>query len=395
MDLCGPQRSPSAGRRIADGLALALLVAAVFCAESLDGARRTLAEAPTAVKPHQFALVWVLVALAGGLASTYVACRLVRIAGGFELGPRRHSLVRTGHRLLPWWTGGALAAWLAWQAVGIFELSVTAGTVLHSVALVLALIAAWAGGAAIGDIGTAWDRAAVIRVQLVFLAALFVVVFRAPFTSDQLNDVLRAWGDGSASRPLAGIAAALLLGATVRASSGRLLRAQRPLRGTVPIWALVAALAIAGFLAYKHMWGAAALVFGVATLGRASRPADVSAPAHAEEPALLQLSGTLGVVPLTILVVGLAGAATDSFLLPGDAHPSDWRLFWWTVATVVVLGLLCARAQAPGRLIDHRVPGFAVGFAGLLCGTGFALAPVPAAAVLLGLGALLGFKAFG
>jgi hypothetical protein len=394
MDLCGPQRSPSWRRRTVDGLALAVLVAAVFCAESLDNARATLAEAAAVAKPPHFALVWTLVALAGGLAGAYVACRLVRIAGGFELGPRRHSLVRTGHRLLPWWAAGALTAWLAWQAVRILELSATAGTVLHWVAIALAVITAWAGGAAIGDIGFAWDRAAVIRVQLVFLAALFFVVFRAPFTSAQLNDVLRAWGDGPASRPLGGIAAALLLGATVRASSSRLLRAYRPLRGTVPIWALTIAIAIAAFLAYIGMWGAAALVFGVATLGRASRPADVSAPASAEEPTLLQLSGTLGVVPLTILVVGLVGATTDSLLLPGDASAGDLELLRWTIGTVILLGLLCARAQARGKL-DLPVPGWVLGILALAFGLGFAWTPIPAAALLLVLGLLLGFKAFG
>src|SRR4051812_49852719 len=100
MGLCGPQRSPSAARRIGDGLALALLVAAVFCAESLDNARQTLTEAAAVAKPPHFVLVWTLVALAGGLAGAYVACRVVRIAGAVRFDWRRHSLVRTGHKLL-------------------------------------------------------------------------------------------------------------------------------------------------------------------------------------------------------------------------------------------------------------------------------------------------------
>jgi len=392
MGLCGPQRSPSWKRRIADGLALAFLVAAVFCAESLNGARATIAEAH-APKPENFALAWTLVTVIGGLLGVYVACRVVRIAGGYELGWERHSLVRTGHKLLGLWAGLALTAWLVWQAIGILELSATAGTVFEVAAIVFALVTAWAGGAVIGDIGTAWDRAAVMRVQLVFLAALFYVVFRAPFTSAQLNDVLRAWGDGPASRPLAGIAAALLLGATVRASSSRLLRAHRPLRGTVPIWALVAAIVIAGLLAYKHMGGTAALVLGVAVLGRASRPADVSGPRSAEEPTLLQLSGTLGVVPLTILVVGLVGATTDSLLLRGPASGGDRQLLWWTIVTVLLLGLLCARAQAPGKLDV----GFAwvAGILALAFGLLFAWTPVVAAALLLALALPLAFKLFG
>src|SRR5690348_15745334 len=85
MGLCGPQRSPSWKRRIADGLALAFLVAAVFCAESLNGARATIAEAH-APKPENFALAWTLVTVIGGLLGVYVACRVVRIAGGYELG---------------------------------------------------------------------------------------------------------------------------------------------------------------------------------------------------------------------------------------------------------------------------------------------------------------------
>ena len=118
----------------------------------------------------------------------------------------------------------AIAAWALWQVLEILHRPGTVADVLRVAAPLLAAIAlAVAGREVVGGIGAAWVRASVVRIQLIALAVLFMLVFRFPFTSDQLADVLRAWGDGAISRPAAGIAAALLLGATVRTSAARLL----------------------------------------------------------------------------------------------------------------------------------------------------------------------------
>ena len=121
----------------------------------------------------------------------------------------------------------AIGAWVGWQVAYARPLygggGIEHAKYLHWIAIGAAILALGAGGRAIGDPRLAWRRASVARLQLILLGVLLAVFFLVPVTSAQVNDVLRAWGDGPLSRVAFGIAAAVLLGAVVRASAQRLL----------------------------------------------------------------------------------------------------------------------------------------------------------------------------
>jgi hypothetical protein len=302
---------------------------------------------------------------------------------------------------------GAVAAWGVWQVLGVLGADAWP---LHLLAVGLAVLAV-VGGALPGDVGEAWGRAAVVRLQLVFLLALFVIVFIAPITSDQLTDVLRAWGDGPAERALAGLGAALLLGAVGRSSAARLLLP--PGRITVsggggPVRVGVAAGAgVAALVLWRaaRLEAAATAALAVALLAAFTTPAPRTG-AGEDADTLRRLAGTLGVVPVAILLAGLAAAATDSLLLPSPLSGADAALLGWTAVAAAAFGLLAVRAQAPragsrsarptGTVPltrgDFDLAGPAAGLAGLLAVLAVLVAPVPAALALLALGAVLAWR---
>ena len=265
LSLCGPSRDPSRGRLLVDGLSVALLLVAIFAADTFNTARMTLdalrGAAPVSDRavvlatPDWLATTWIALAVCGGLLGAYVGCRLIRIDEGLRAevvaarrsGQPEGAVSRPGrirplgavirhlweaavgwlHSHLPWVTYGAVIVWVLAQGAGAAAVSSAKvpdplHTALYWLPGVLGIVAVGLAGAVPGD-ATVAVRVSVVRIQLVFLVALFVMVFRAPFTSDQMTDVLRAWGDGPPSRAVAGIAAALLLGAILRASADRLL----------------------------------------------------------------------------------------------------------------------------------------------------------------------------
>jgi hypothetical protein len=231
-DMSGTEWSAQTRR---DGAALALLLVALFAAETFDTARAEIqalagSDPPAArlATPSWLWVVWSGLVVAGAFVGGYVARRFVAIARELDESSDR-GLVRTVRRFMPAFAVAAVVVWLGWQVAGILvvaDVYAAPNLLIWSLRALAALLAGAAvclGGAVLGDATVAIERGPLVRLQLVFLLVLFILVFRASFVSDQLTDVLRGWGDGPMSRPLAGIAAALLLGAVLRASASRLL----------------------------------------------------------------------------------------------------------------------------------------------------------------------------
>ena len=383
------------------GLALSALLVAIVVGERLQAARATLdgLGAPDdEVAGRGLPLIGVVVAVVG-VALGVVVVRIALAATAGRPAPD------WGGRLVAWLYAararlayGAVAAWGLWQLLGV--LGANAG-LLHLLALGLAVLAV-VGGALPGDVGEAWQRAGVVRLQLVFLFALFVVVFLAPITSDQLTDVLRAWGDGPADRPLAGLGAALLLGAVGRASAVRLLVPPGWITPGPRIARARVAVAVAAGVAGVVLWvlagveAAATACLAIALLAALTTPAPRTAAGEDEE-MLRRLAATLGVVPIAILLAGLAAAATDSLLLPSPLSGSDAALLGWTAVAALAFGLLAGRAQAhrpdeapsPHALV---LAGTLAGAAGIVAALAVLVTPLAAALGLLALGAVLAWR---
>jgi hypothetical protein len=416
----------------ADGRSLAVLLVAIFTIEAFDAARadiHSLAEAANfgpaaahAATPHWLWLAWPVVAVAGAAVAGYVTHRFLEITTELEVNEHRRRL-RAAHRHLRTIAWSAVVAWLVWQASGIlviwgaYWIPSWLVLLLHGLAALAALVAVGLGGAVIGDATTALERAPVVRLQAVFLLVLFVIVFHAGFVSDQLTDVLRGWGDGPISRPLAGCAAALLLGAVVRASSSRLLLPHESgtptgsyrLATTVASRAQTArndhAKRVSGPL-FAAGAGVALLVAGPRALGFAilagaalagcTQPAS-SPPDDWNTSGLRRLAGSLGVVPLAILVVGLTEASANSLLLPSAPTRTDVALFICTGVVVAAFALLAAHAHvAVGRpFVRKDVRGELFGAIGLGAALASLWSPAAAAVLLLVLGVLLASRRFG
>jgi hypothetical protein len=431
------------GRVLRDAALLAVTTSAVACSEAFDHARAVISDG--APRPTALIAAWLVLTLISAAAGACLARRVLAVALAADI-PHRRSRDGTPLPGLAGWLWSALAAWLAWQAVG---LAVVAGAdvsswvlaPVHLLAAALAIAAASAAAAVTGDFSTGWQRATVVRVQLVFLAVLFALVLFAPFTAAQLSDVLRAWGDGPVARPIAGIAAALLLGAVCRGSAARLLCAKP---GTLaeglphpPGWLADATAALkrrlmirrsgvragsqenapsgapprnvgawvtAGIvgtaaLSALRLFPLVALFAGAAILMAATQPVSPTEPNSEKRTALLRLAGTLGVVPVGILLIGLVGATAGSFLLPAPRGASDWLLVGLTLAVVVAFWLLCAAAQVPASASAERrgtrVPGWALLAVGLLCGAAARFSPTVAALGLILVAALLAARALG
>lgn len=421
-------------------MALAVLLTAMVCAESFNEARATLAllydrtGSTRGAAPAGLATTWLVVAAVGLAAGLYVAARFVSVATELHPDGTGGNRVATWLRAhVAWFAYSAVAVWVAWQLRGAFEVAHPEDAWwltpwLHGLAIFLAVVAVAAGGSVPGSATEAWERASVVRVQLLFLAVLFVVVFVAPISSDQIVDVLRAWGDGPASTAVAGIAAALLLGAVLRASASRLLLPDtRPAAGLTPtavrslakpierpsltpdriVAGVCAGLALI-FLLAPGLEAAAILAGGIAVLALATKPIPPDRLARREgegqkaetdRVSLRRLSNTLGVIPLGILLTGLVAALVGSLLLPSGPSTSDKWLIFCTVAVVVLFGLLAARAHGapgtPATSIDEPTPAELVGGIGFFLGLATWLNAAAAAWGLLLLAGALAFRAFG
>jgi hypothetical protein len=341
------------------GLVLALAAVAIVVAERLAGARRVIRRTAE-TEPTGFVFVEWVVLLGGcglGLAVLWFALK--------QVTSRRTFLGAFG--------GAAIGAWALWQLLELVGAPGAVADVLHLAAPLLAVIAlAVAGEELVGGVGVAWRRASVVRIHLIVLTVLFVLVFEFPFASDQLADVLRAWGDEAISRPAAGIAAALLLGATVRTSAARLLvpdpsRAEPGDDDREVALAGIALAVLAGLLWWPlGMEAAAVPVAAIAAVAIITDPAAqrgaVLQDTATTRRSLRRLSATLAVIPVMTLVAGLVGAATDSLLLAGPQTWETTKLLLWTVGVVLVFALLAARApvvrdETRDELPAPRVPG--------------------------------------
>lgn len=403
----GAVKAALSSRAAMDGLAVSGLLVLLVCAERFDQARSTVqvllsnpSLTPTAAErdaasPDLLRFAFVVLALVGGALARHVARRFIDTATqNPRLGWLPHDPL-----LLPLGAFGAVLCWVLWQLTGalaVADLGVDVPTLLPSVlhwsSFVLAVVTVAAGGV-VRDASEGWDRASVVRVQLLFLGVLSYAVFAAPFTSDQMVDVLRAWGDGGVSRPLAGVAAALLLGAVGRASASRLLlpapviatkaegktdhesdgqgagassKTQRA-RGLVRaiddhpgkrIGLAVALAAAAGLLLAKGLEAAAFLMFAVGALTAVTRPAsalksngEAVLDFDAGDSARLErFAGTLGIIAPAILLVGLVSALVDSLLLV-RTWPTldDLVLAMWAATVVAVVACVIARAHGGRR----------------------------------------------
>jgi hypothetical protein len=408
VDLWGPRTGAGVGRTIVDGLALALLVGVVFGLERFDFARATVERAEVdTLTPSWLVATWMVAALLGLALGIYVAARTASVASGIAAG--RQAAKRWPPALVRLLAGAAVAMWTLWQVAGIGVVegarSLPDPSVLRWTALALALATVLAGGLLV-DLRSVASRASIVFVQIAALLALFALVFFVRKTADQLNDVLRAWGDGPPSRAVAGIAAALLLGALLRASADRLLvpRDRRlPLPPSIR-WAVAGTSASAALLLWIAGGEAAAALAALVALAAATttrvpprKPA--RPPPGLDETSLRRFAATLGVVPLGILLIGLAGASVDSVLLPSPPSGTDIALIGWSALVLVTFGMLSARAHGPFRLpwtkLDDRVAGCAVGAIGFVVGLLVAVVPDLATIGLGVLAGLLAFKAFG
>jgi hypothetical protein len=248
-------------------------------------------------------------------------------------------------------TALAVGLWLLWQAAGIAvfwdagRLSGT-GAVLFG-AVGVAVLALALATEIIGNPVEGWKAASVVKVHLIVLAALVLGVFLVPLTAAQVNDILRAWGDGPLSRVATGVAAALLMGAVLRTSASRLL-APHPRQGRWPesYRPALVGMAAAGlvFLALQA-WIGLALLGLIAALAWATRWADPRQPDAEARYRRLRLAGGLGVVPLAVVYAGLVAALTDTLLLPSKLTTTDRWLLAATLAVAVIFGLLAAFAH--------------------------------------------------
>jgi hypothetical protein len=413
---------------LADGIVLAVLLATIFVAEAFNRARAILLDLreqgldSDLAAPDWLAETWGLVALAGLAAAIYVAVRFVGIAR--ELAPEE-SRTRFASCLLPWLAGAAVGVWFAWQFLAILDVanrgpSADATTVAYWAAVALAVLAVVAGGSVPGNAALGAHRASVLRVQLLFLGGLYVLVFVVPMSSAQLVDVLRAWGDRELSRPAMGVAGALLLGAVCRASATRLLVPETtPIAGPlpealgrlIPSWAKaigrgeVAAGAVVLAVAFAVLPGLNALVVlaaGVAVLALLTRPVaatELERTEEGERVSLRRLAGTVGVLPLVILLAGLVRASADSLLLPSGPSWADIQLLLWTGAVLAGFGVLAARAYWAAAVeandADQRLPGETFGLLGFVLGLGMGLVPDVVAWAILVFAAALAARAFG
>jgi hypothetical protein len=394
--------------RIISALALAVLVAAFSASVRLDAAADTVADlgARPGLTPDGLGVVWAL---------------LTAATAGLAAGVLVAAVRRTGARRLAWTGGASIAAWVVWQVLGIVTVGGTEIGALRTwafaatvVAALVALVAAARvlPGSALG----AWATGrSVVRIQLLLLGLLFLFVFRFPFVSDQLADVLRAWGDGPWSRAVAGVGAALLLGAVIRTSAARLLlpeTGRETLAGAPPApdWRLRAAagagvLAAAGvlwtWLDVQPLATILALAALLVLLSVRAGQAGATRAGDADRIPLRRLAGVLGVVPVAILLVGLAAALTDSLLLPGAGTSGTAWLAVITALAIVLLAVVAVRAldvdadvrdnPAPGRLWRERG---AAAAGGLVVGALFAAAPGLAALALLGGALVFAVRAF-
>jgi hypothetical protein len=301
---------------------------------------------------------WFATILAGIACGCWVAARVYAITEADVVRPATRADDRR-LAVLALASIAALLLWVTWQASGLLTLGDpdppdayrSVAPVLAAGSVLAALVALTsAGPGVLGDPGRAWKLASVVRIQLLVLAAVFAAVFAVPFTSAQVTDVLRAWGDGPHSRAAAGIAGALLLGALCRAGALRILVPNRPREVLewcdTPVIVLALGFAVALDFAVLETWLVVALVVAAAAILAFTKRADPKerggalADAADVEQGVRRLAGTLAVVPLGTLLAGTVSATTDSLLLPSSPSGEDFALIAWTAAICVLCGAL-------------------------------------------------------
>ena len=361
--------------RALDGVCLIGLLACFVAGSRLDAARatrltleqsvRVSEQAARAATGDGLAIAWVVVIAIGLPCAIWVAGRVYAITRDEgAVGERRLAQLKVA-------SIAALACWLAWQVSGLLmlvDLVAPFTTAPFAAGSVLAALAALAlaGRGVVGDTRHAWHRAAVVRIQLIVLGALFAAVFVIPFTSAQLLDVLRAWGEQPHSRAVAGIAGALLLGAVCRAGAVRILVPDKERLVIGALAAALIALPVIVILLYLRAWLMIAVVVAVVAIIKFTRRVGPRDPGGAlaedgdADRGVRQLAGTLGVVPLGTLLAGVVAATADSLLLPAAASGEDRMLIFWSAVVCALCGALAVvthRRDGQAAARRQRLPG--------------------------------------
>ena len=149
--------------------------------------------------------------VAGALSVAAAGFLSVRVLGAVPPEERRRALVVTVA------TTACLAFWAAFGAFG-GPRAETHLLLLGLAATTLLIVAP----TLTGNIRDGWGRASVVRVHMLLLLGIYVLFFMVGLTGDQTAEVLRGWGDDAWVDVCVGVAGALLLGLTIRASSRRL-----------------------------------------------------------------------------------------------------------------------------------------------------------------------------
>lgn len=410
--------STTPGAKPLDGPVLGLLLVAAMAAGRFGRAGAEVAKYGEDVAVGWLTEGWIIGTLITVGLAGYVGRRMIAIAEALDPPATvRHCALR----ILVY---GALASWFVWQATAIASITnadlILVRNLSRALAVVCGLAAvAWAGGVVAGDATAAWERASVVRLQLILLAALVVLVLFGPITSAQCLDVLRGWGDGSWKdgaflRASLAIAGALLLGAVCKSSADRLLRPEDEVRyspqaATAPLgracrslarscscdksWMLAAApcaplVPIAIVLALLGLKVAAIAVAMITVLAAVTRWDAPVARARDNERSLRRIAATMGLVPLGLLLAGLSSASVDSLLLSSAASGSDRRLLAWAVVVLLLFGWRVGDAHVEREAPPRRLPILFAGAAGLLA-LAIGLGAVPAADSVLGAGLLV------
>jgi hypothetical protein len=256
----------------------------------------------------------------------------------------------------------SLGFWAGWQLcsmIAVLGANVPSSliSVLHLLAIVLAVAALVSAHSALGDPGAPWTRrhTQVVSAVYLVLGLLFVLIFVVPLTSDQIVDVLRAWGDGPWPKPVTGIAGALFLGAVCAAATSRALMPKDPERafqprheraGLIVVALALVLLAVALAVAHARLGAGVAIVaFALALCTVWAPPFKAAPPGTPQEPLARRLSGTVSVIPLALAFGGLVTASADSLLMPARHDSATAWLVGVTIAVGLLFGVLAGFAQ--------------------------------------------------
>jgi hypothetical protein len=342
------------------GAVVAVLLTAIVALERFDAARDTVAtirkaagDAAADAAGSSLVFWWLLATVVGVSLACLLAALLIQATPDADKRNR-----------VKWIVWPTIALWAIWALWGAF----TDGTGgfragIHYVTIGLfVVVLLLAAPPVLGEVGSAWKRTSAVRMLIVLLLVVYALFFVVPLTADQTAEVLRAWGDSSLTRVVAGFAGALLLGVAVRASARRLLAlgptAAQPSSPDGARWAVVGGLAGVSIGAFFLGWKAACAALALAAIAVLAswpngRTLDIDTDAADRvvrsqlDDASLRVADSLGLVPLLMLTSGLVVATVDSWLV--SAGGTRGRLTGITFVALVLFAVLAAHVYRPSN----------------------------------------------